>query len=138
MTEVMTQARKNQGRKKSSPQLSFSLPMTLLVGGVLMIGASFLPLGNWAARSQWTPEDSATYDRVSNEYKLSAYQSPARAGLSQAEWDAQRDKMKLQIQALQQRLDRAKSQPKRWSGYLLGVGCLLVATGFFANVVRRS
>jgi len=133
MTEVMSRA-----RKKSLPQFSFSLPVAMLVVGVLMIGASFLPLGNWAARSQWTPEDSAVYDRVSGEYKLSAYQSPARAGLSQAEWDSQRDKMKQQMQALQQKLDRAKSQPKRWSRYLLAVGCLLAAAGFFANASRRS
>ena len=124
--------------KKTPLQLGFSLPLAMLVVGVLLIAASFLPLGNWAARSQWTPSDSAAFDRVSNEYKLSAYQEPARAGLNQAEWDAQRDKMKQQMQALQQRLDRAKSQPQRWSRYLLGIGCLLAATGFYANAVHSS
>ena len=110
----------------------------MLVGGVLLIAASFLPLGNWAAKSQWTPADSAAYDRVSNEYKLSNYQSPARAGLSQDEWDAQRGRMKQQMQALQHRLDRAKSQPERWGRYLLGVGVLLTAAGFFAHSARQS
>lgn len=133
MTKVKTPA-----QQKPRLQLSFSLPVTMLAVGVLMIGISFLPLGDWAAKSQWTAADSASYDRVSNEYKLSAYQSPARSGLSQDEWDAQRDKMKQQMQALQQKLDRAKSQPKLWSRYLLGVGCLLASAGFFANARQQS
>ncbi len=133
MTEEISDA-----PEKSAFSLSFSLPVAMLIFGVLLIGASFLPFGNWAAQSQWTPADSAAFDRVSNEYKLSAYQSPTRAGLSQAEWDAQRGKMQQQMLSLQHKLERAKGQPQRWSRYLLGVGCLLAIAGFYANATRHS
>ncbi len=118
--------------------MGFSLPMSMLLVGVLLIGTSFLPIGKWVAQSQWTSDDSAAFDRVSNEYKRTSYQSSARSGLSQAEWDAQRDKMKQQMLALQHRLDHAKAQPKRWSRYLLGIGALLTAVGFYVNAMRRS
>ena len=127
-----------QDTDKPSFSLRFSLPMTMLAVGVLLIGASFLPLGNWAARAQWSVEDTAAYDRVSSAYKQSAYESPARKGLSQVEWDAERDRMRQQMEALQQKLDRAKSQPQRWSRYLLGIGALLTAAGFYANAQRHS
>lgn len=119
-------------------QFSLSLPVALMTLGVLLIGASFLPLGKWAAQSQWTPEDSAAYDRVSQEYKRTTYESPARRGLNQEEWDAQREKMKQQMLALQNRLERAKSQPRLWSRSLLGVGVLLTISGFYANATGRG
>jgi len=118
--------------------MSFSLPVAILVVGVLLIGASFLPLGSWAARSQWSLDDSSAYDRVSNRYKQSAYETPARRGLSQDEWDAEREKMRRQMEALQQKLERAKGQPQLWSRTLLGIGSLLTAVGFYANATRRS
>jgi len=138
MTEVMKHV-----KKQTSPQPAFiwptvPLPLVMLILGVLLIAASFLPLGKWAAKSQWTTEDSAAFDRVSVEYKRSAYQSPARAGLTESEWKAQRERMQRQLKALQQKLERAKSQPKRWSRYLLGIGSLLTAAGFYANATRQS
>ncbi|MEM8945978.1 MAG: hypothetical protein AAGD11_12450 [Planctomycetota bacterium] len=114
-------------------QITFSLPLTLMAIGVVLIGASFLPFGELAARSQWTSEDSAAYDRISQEYKRSSHESPQRRGVNQAEWDAQLAKMKQRMLALENRLERAKSQPQRWSRYLLGVGTLLTAAGFFAG-----
>jgi hypothetical protein len=122
----------------SSLSLRFSLPVAMLVVGVLLISASFVPLGSWAARSQWSLEDTAAYDRVSKAYKESAYESPVRSGLSQAEWKAQRDRMRQQMDSLNQKLDRAKRQPQRWSRYLLGIGSLLTAAGFYANSKQQS
>ena len=110
----------------------------MLIVGIMLIGASFLPLGHWAARAQWSLEDTAAYDRISNAYKRSAYESPDRKGLSQAEWDAERERMREQMEALQQRLERAKRQPKRWSRYLLGIGSLLTAAGFYTGSHRQS
>ena len=125
-----------------SPQPSFqrslSLPIASLAAGVLLVGASFLPLGNWVAQSQWTPADSAALDRISYEYKQSVYQSADRAGVSESEWEAQREQMQLRMQALQNKLDRAKSQPERWRNYLMGIGILLTAIGFIAHTARRS
>ncbi|MGI9427119.1 MAG: hypothetical protein ACR2NM_00560 [Bythopirellula sp.] len=125
-----------QDTDRPSLSFSFSLPVAMLTVGVLLIGASFLPVGNWVARSQWSREDTAAYDRVSMAYKKSAYESPVRKGLSQAEWDAQRDRMRQQMESLQQKLDGAKRQPQRWSRYLLGIGSLLTAAGFYANLKR--
>jgi len=133
MTEVMTDA-----PRKAPPELSFSLPVALLIVGALLIGASLLPIGDWAAKLQWSAEDSADFDRVSNEYKLSNYKSPARSGLSAAEWEAQREKMRQRMQALQKQLEQAKQLPKRWSRYFLGAGSLLTAAGFYAHASRHS
>lgn len=123
---------------KKSSQFAFSLPIALMIGGILLIAASFFPLGQLAAQAQWTPEDSAAYDRVSQEFKQSAYESPARRGVDAAEWQAQRDKMEQKMRAMQQRLERAKSQPERWSRYLLGTGVLLTVAGFYANATGRG
>ena len=126
--------------EKPSPSFSFHLsaPVAMMLGGVLFIGASFLPFGKMATRSQWSVEDSAAYDRVSNAYKQSAYEQPTRRGLSQAGWDAQREQMRQQMEGLYQKLERAKSQPRRWKRYLLGIGTLLTAAGFYANASGRT
>ena len=135
MTKVrMTSATRN----KPAEKLSFSLPVVMLLLGLLMIAASFFPVGNWAAQSQWTRAQSEAYDRVSVEYKRSNYQSAARLGISEAERVAQREKMKQQLDALQTKLDRAKSQPQLWSRYLLGIGSLLTAAGFLAHSSRQG
>lgn len=105
----------------------------MIVLGLALISASFFPIGNLAANSQWTAEDSAALDRVSLEYKQANYESPARRGLTPAEHAAQMKKMEQKMRAQEARLERAKSQPKRWSRYLLGIGTLLTLAGFFAN-----
>ncbi len=115
-----------------------SLPTTCLAVGMLLIAASFLPVGSWVAQSQWTRDDSAAFARVGSEYKRFTLESPARRGLSQAERDAQVAKMEQRMQALQAKLDRAKSQPKRWSRYLLGCGVVFIAVGFFGGSSRES
>ncbi len=128
----------SRSHPKTTPQIAFSLPVVMLTGGLLLIGASFLPIGDWLARSQWTPEDAAAFGRISSEYKQAVLESPSRRGLSPAEWDAQRDEMKRRMLAWQAKLDRAKSQPSRWRRNLLGVGVLLTAAGFFTNSSRGS
>lgn len=117
---------------------ALTLPLLLLVAGVLLIVASFLPLGNFAAQSQWTSQDAAEFDRLGNEYKKITYQSPARMGLSEAEWEAQRKRIRQQIDAFQQRLDQAKAQPARWSRFLLGAGVLLSVAGAVVQAARSN
>jgi len=136
----MTQVKSNPGtdRAKAADRVASTLPAALALLGSLLIVASLLPIGDWAAKSQWTPEDSAAYDRVSTEYKRSNYQSAARLGISETEQQAQREKMKSQLDAMRTRLDRARDQPQRWSRYLLWTGVLLTATGFFAHSIRQS
>lgn len=117
---------------------SISLPMALLIAGLLLIAASFTPIGDWAAQSQWSAEDSARFDRVSNEYKRSAYQAPARRGRTPDEWEAEREQMRQQMEQLQSQLNWARDQPKLWSRSLLGVGALLSVAGFVAHSKRNS
>lgn len=123
---------------RPSTSISHLLPMAMLVVGVLLIGASFFPIGQSIARSQWSLEDSAAYDRISTTYKDSAYEIPSRRGLTQTEWQAERARMRQQMEALEQKLEQAKSQPQRWSRYLLGFGVVLVLAGFYAHSLGRS
>ena len=116
-------------QQKPPQQPTFSLDVVLLGLGVLVIVASFFPIGNLAAQSLWTKENSAAYDKVTQQYKRSTYQSADRTGLSEEEWQAQRVRMKQQIDAMNVRLKRARNQPKLWSQYLLWAGALLVAGG---------
>lgn len=114
-------------------QFAISFPVALIALGVILIGVSFLPIGQLAARSQWTPEDSAAFDKISKEYKFSTFDSHERRGLSKEEWQAEREKMKRQMLALQNKLEQAKAQPELWSRYLLGAGVVFSLTGFYLN-----
>lgn len=125
-------------RGKPPVQFNLSLPIALMSVGILLIGASFLPIGKLAAQSQWTTEDSAAYDRVSKEYKSTTYDSHVKHGVSAEEWQEQRENMKQQMRAYEGKLERAKSQPQRWRSYLLGIGVLMTAAGFYVNAIGRG
>ncbi len=120
-------------RETSSLQLRFSLPVALMIVGILLIGASFLPIGKVVAEAQWTTEDSAAYDRVSREYKFSTFDTHVQHGVSEQEWQSQRDRMKQRMRAYEEKLERAKSQPQLWSRYLMGIGVLVTAAGFYVS-----
>jgi outer membrane usher protein FimD/PapC len=116
--------------QKKSPRLPMlSGPLVLLGLGILLITSSFFPIGNLAAKSQWSKADSATYDKVTQEYKRSNYQSAARSGLSKEEKISQSERMKKQIDAMNVRLEHARNQPKYWSQSMLWAGAVLVAAG---------
>ena len=122
--DVMTEPKEKPRRRPE-----FSWPMFLLTVGILLIGASYLPVGDRAAKYFWTTEDSALYDQVSQEYKRGTYQSAARSGVTEEEWNAQRDRMKQQVDTMRRRLEFAQEQPEFWSRNLLWVGFLLVVAG---------
>jgi hypothetical protein len=46
--------------------------------------------------------------------------------------------MRQQLEVLQQKLQRAKTESGRWSPYLLGAGVLLTAAGFSAQRTHRA
>ena len=112
------------------------LPPALLLLGILLVALSFLPIGSRFAESQWTPEDSAHYDKITQEYKRSQYDTAARSGLSEEEWSSQRQRMKQEIDAMNQKLTRARAQPDFWSTLLLWSGAAFAAVGFFLH--KRS
>jgi len=109
----------------------------LIVLGIALIVASWTPVGRVASQAMWSNEDSASYSKLRQQLHSSAYQSSARAGLTETEMKAQRERLEIQAGAMHKKLERAKSMPQRWSRYLLVVGCLLTVTGFYANATRR-
>ncbi len=106
--------------------------------GIALIIAAWTPVGSLASRAMWTNEDAATYSKIRLQSHGSAYKTAARSGLSEAQMQAQSERMEVQAEAMQAKLKRAREQPQRWSRYLLGVGTLLAAVGFFAHSARHS
>ena len=131
--EAMVETQKNTPDK-----VSLSIPMVLLGLGILLIAGSYLPIGQFVAQSQWSREDSAAYDKVSQRYKRSNYQLAARAGVSEEEWQSQRKNMKLQMDAKNERLAKAKSQPRMWSQGMLWIGALLAAGGAVYHQMKSA
>ena len=127
-------------KDRSSPTASevFTTPVICLLLGLLLIVTSFLPLGDWTAQSRWTPEDATHYDRISLEYHMSATRSAGRAGLSQAEMDAQRQRLKEQFEAMRGKLEKSQQQPQLWSRTLLGTGALLASAGLFLYLKQQG
>jgi len=115
-----------------------SLSLLLMVIGIGLIVASWTPIGRVASRAMWTHEDSAVYSKLRQQLHGSAYQSPARAGITEAEMKAQQEKMKTHAEAMRKKLENARSQPRRWSQGLLWSGALLTALGVFGHLVARQ
>ncbi len=116
-----------------------SLVCTLLIAlGIALIIASWTPLGRVASRALWTREDSASYSKLRQQLHRSAYQDPVRAGITEAQMNAQREKMERQADAMHKKLERVRSQPRRWSQYLLWSGALLTALGGLGHLVARD
>ena len=116
-------------QEKPIPRPYVSPSLMLMVLGMVLIAASFFPAGDFVNQSSWTREDSAAYDQVTQEYKRSTYQSAARSGLSPQQWEAQRERMKRQLAAMNARLESARQRPQLWSRALLWTGALLTVLG---------
>jgi len=113
-----------------------SLVAVLLIAlGIALIIASWTPLGRVASRTLWTHKDSAAYSKLRQQLHRSAYQSPARAGVTEAQMKTQREKMERQAEAMHKKLEHARQQPQRWSQYLLWSGALLAALGGLGRLV---
>jgi len=114
---------------KSRPWSVAAFPLVLVALGAVLIAASFFPVGYLASEVLWTDADSAAYDRLTTQYKRSAYQTAARAGVTDDEWQAQRERMKQKLDAMNAKLEQARSQPKLWSRCFFLSGALLTASG---------
>lgn len=108
------------------------LGLGLLILGLLMVLASFLPLEG-TRNQQWTPQDAKEYDRLSLAYHESAYQTAARAGRTEEEMQAYRAELKRKFEEKQHQLTLAQEQPQRWSRFLLWTGCVLTGAGYFLS-----
>jgi len=124
---------KADSRKKRLRFLSF--PLGTILAGVLLILSSLLPLGNLATRSQWTDKDAEDFALLSEKYHQSAYQSPERTGVTAEQMDIRHGKLKNSFDAMHKKLERVRSQPRRWSQYLLWSGALLTALGGLSHLV---
>lgn len=114
-------------------RFTVSWPSLMLVLGVGLVVASFIPLDEVASNSQWTEEDAHAYERISVEYHRSSHQTPARAGLTQAELDQRHADLEKRFEKMRTKLEHARSRPKAWSRYLLVGGALLSALGALAH-----
>jgi len=115
-----------------------SLASVLLIAlGIGLIIASWTPIGRVASRAMWTHEDSAAYSKLRQQLHRGAYQSPTRAGISEAEMKIQQERMEIRAEAMREKLENARSQPRRWSQYLLWSGVLLAAFGGLSHLTAR-
>ncbi|NOY40405.1 MAG: hypothetical protein GXP26_01025 [Planctomycetes bacterium] len=115
-----------------------SLVCILLIAfGIVLILASWTPLGRVASQAMWTSEDSAAYSKIRQQSHYTAYQSPARAGITEAQRKAQQERLKTQAEAMRKKLERARQQPQRWSQYLLWSGALFTACGFLGHIANN-
>ena len=126
------------GRKLSLDSNVFSL-LAATAGALLILG-SLLPAGNPSDVSSWTNDDSAAYERISQEYHRLSYESPDRSGLTEKQLETQRDAARRQFDALRAKLRDAQSEPLTWKRQMFWSGVLLAVLGglgHFAGSRRR-
>jgi len=126
----------NTETDNSDARLALACALLIALGIVLII-ASWTSIGRVASRAMWTNEDSAAYSKLRQESHRTAYQSPARAGVTEAQMKAQQEKMKKQAEAMRKKLENAQQQPRRWSQYLFWSGALLTAIGGLGHLAAR-
>ena len=114
------------------------LSLAIVALGVLLILTSLLPWGGLVKGALWTEEDSAAYDRTSQEYHRISYQSPQRAGLTQQQLTAQRERTKSRFEALRAKLQYARQQPLTWSRRMLWTGALLTTCGCLGRLAGQK
>lgn len=115
-----------------------SLVCILLIAfGVVLIIASWMPLGRVASQAMWTSEDSAAYSKIRQQSHRTAYQSPTRTGNTKAQRKAQQERLKDQAEAMRKKLERARQQPQLWSQYLLWSGTLFTVCGFLGHIANN-
>jgi hypothetical protein len=106
--------------------------------GTLSIVGSLLPLGSTAVQFQWTEQDSTAFDRISFEYKKAAMQDAGRLGLTEQEQAARVEKLKSAVDAMQQKLKRARQQGTVWSRRLWWLGLATMGIGIVLHLVVQA
>ena len=115
----------------------FSLfPVIAIASGVTLILVSFIPLGQLATQSDWTGEDAAAYSEIRRECHRSAYQSAARAGLTEEQQKTRQEELKERFERMTAKLEQARNRPHWWSRKLLWAGAMLTALGVFYHSRR--
>ena len=104
---------------------NISLGMFML--GILLILVSILPVHWSASESAWTQEDSDAYQRLSREYKLSAYKTAAEMGLQPAEHQRQLQQLKSSVEAMRDKLAGARNRGEFWQRTMWWSGLLSLA-----------
>lgn len=108
------------------------LPSVLMVMGIVLIAASFLPFSS-LTESRWTREDSQAFGHVSQEIH-----HPSRTDMSDAELAAHRRALQKEFESLQAKLERAMEEPRRWKNILLWSGAALAAVGGLVRIAHRD
>lgn len=137
MTDVMGKIMGEINHDDSDARHSFVCTLLIALGIALII-VSWTPIGRVASQAIWTNEDSAAYSKLHQQRHHAAYQSPARAGITEAEMKAQQERLKTRAEAMRKKLEYARQQPRRWSQYLLWSGALLAAVGGLGLLACRT
>ena len=115
-----------------------SLAVGVIALGLSLVVASYLPFGSFATRCLWTEEDASRYDRITLEYHMSAYQSPARQGLTDSQMQSRHEQLRKEFESMRDRLTAAKERPHTWSQILRWTGSLLTLGGVAGHLAGRS
>lgn len=110
-----------------------ALPVLCCLIGIALVFSSLLPLGPAAARSNWTIEDSNKYQRVTEEFKISAYKSPGDLGLTEEEYAKRQQELLTAVEALREKLQNARQSGSVWKQRLWWSG---LVTTFFGLVLH--
>ncbi len=97
--------------------------------GLLCIAAALLFPTKSLQQRGWTEEDASKLARLSSEYHRSNYRSPAEMGLTEQQYDKQREQLLRSTEALDQKLQDAIEGPKNLKSLLLWIGVALAIGG---------
>lgn len=110
----------------------------LIIIGIVLIIASWAPIGHVVSRAMWTREDSASYSELRQQIHGSAYQSTARTQVTEAQTEVQPERLRIQAEAMRKKLEHARQQSLLWSEYSLWSGSLLTAIGALCHLAGRK
>ncbi len=111
------------------------IPPLLLILGVVLVLASFLPLSGLSKR-QWTIEDSQAFSQVTRELHAATVEQSESMARTPEELARYHKNLNTEFQKLNKKLEQAQNEPQRWSQILLWTGATLAAVGGLLHVVK--
>lgn len=122
------------GEANPIPVKAAVLSVLFCVVGAMLVLASLLPLDSFASRSNWSMEDSDSYDRITEEYKDSTYKSPGELGLTQEQYDQRQKELLTAVEAMRDKLEYARGRGSVWKQRLRWSGIATTAVGLILHL----
>ncbi len=124
-------------RTKDTERRPGALTVCAIAVGLSLVLASHFPFGSLVRDRLWTGEDAARYNRITLEYHKSAYQTPARKGLTEPQMEARQQRLRKEFESMRDRLTTARRQPRAWRQMLLWTGATLIMIGIAGRLAGR-